>query len=104
VGPSFVIERFEFLYKNEWRFRAFKGLVTFLTGPAGSGKSTGAESLLYALGLTKIVSYVVITSWAVHGAGYVELDCSGRVVGDRGAADPTVEGASAGRRDAGHTG
>ncbi|MFE2038603.1 hypothetical protein ACFXBB_36355 [Streptomyces scopuliridis] len=53
MGPSFVIERFEFFYKNEWRFRAFKGLVTFLTGPAGSGKSSGAESLLYALGLTK---------------------------------------------------
>ncbi|WP_055558240.1 hypothetical protein [Streptomyces sp. NBRC 110028] len=53
MGPSFVLERFEFLYKNEWRYRAFKGLVTFLTGPAGSGKSTGAESLLYALGLTK---------------------------------------------------
>ncbi|MFF8572714.1 hypothetical protein ACF07F_35280 [Streptomyces sp. NPDC015237] len=53
MGPSFVIERFEFLYKKQWRCRTFKGLVTFLTGPAGSGKSTGAESLLYALGLTK---------------------------------------------------
>lgn len=27
------------------------------------------------------------------------VDCSGRVVGDRGAADPAVEGAAAGRRD-----
>ncbi|MGW8569814.1 hypothetical protein [Streptomyces niveus] len=53
MGPSFVIERFEFLYKNQWRFRAYTGLVTFLTGPSDSGKSTGAESLLYALGLTR---------------------------------------------------
>ncbi|MDQ0710626.1 hypothetical protein QFZ55_000078 [Streptomyces luteogriseus] len=33
----------------------------------------------------------------------VELDCSGRAVGDREAADPTIEGAAAGRRNAGHT-
>ncbi|WP_332840708.1 integrase core domain-containing protein [Streptomyces malaysiensis] len=39
---------------------------------------------------------------APTGAGYVELDCSGRLVGDRRAADPTVEGAAAGRRNAGH--
>ncbi|MFD5163480.1 helix-turn-helix domain-containing protein [Streptomyces hawaiiensis] len=38
-----------------------------------------------------------------YGAGYVELDCSGRAVGDREAADPTIEGAAAGRRNAGHT-
>ncbi|MFD0655377.1 helix-turn-helix domain-containing protein [Streptomyces malaysiensis subsp. malaysiensis] len=50
----------------------------------------------------KTVSYVVIARWAVYGAGYVELDCSGRLVGDRRAADPTVEGAAAGRRNAGH--
>ncbi|MFF1316220.1 hypothetical protein ACFVZL_36190, partial [Streptomyces sp. NPDC058320] len=31
----------------------------------------------------KTVSYVAIGRWAVHGAGYVELDCSGRAVGDR---------------------
>ena len=51
---------------------------------------------------TKTVSYVGAARWARHGAGYVELDCSGRAVGDRGAADPAVEGAAAGRRDAGH--
>ncbi len=34
-----------------------------------------------------------------HGAGYVELDCSGRAVGDREAADPAVESAAAGRGD-----
>lgn len=50
----------------------------------------------------KTVSYVVIARWAVYGAGYVELDCSGWAVGDREAADPTVEGAAAGRWDAGH--
>ncbi|MGW1656187.1 hypothetical protein [Streptomyces atratus] len=50
----------------------------------------------------KTVSYVVIARWAVHGAGYVELDCSGRAVGDCEAADPAVEAAAAGRRDAGH--
>ncbi|MFF1706545.1 hypothetical protein, partial [Streptomyces sp. NPDC058252] len=32
---------------------------------------------------TKTVSYVVIARWSVHGAGYVELDCSGRLVGSR---------------------
>lgn len=52
MGPSFVIERCEYLYKNQWRYRPFKGLVTFLTGPAGSGKSSGVESLLYPLGST----------------------------------------------------
>jgi hypothetical protein len=51
----------------------------------------------------KTVSYVVIARWAVYGAGYVELDCSGRAVGDRRAADPTVEGAATGRRNAGHS-
>jgi hypothetical protein len=53
------------------------------------------------LGL-KTVSYVAMGRWVRHGAGYVELDCSGRAVGDRGAADPSVEGAAAGRRHAGH--
>ncbi|MEU8858818.1 hypothetical protein AB0C48_29715, partial [Streptomyces sp. NPDC048556] len=32
----------------------------------------------------KTVSYVGLARWARHGAGYVELDCSGRAVGDRG--------------------
>ena len=50
----------------------------------------------------KTVSYVVIARWTVYGAGYVELDCSGRAVGDRRAADPTVEGAATGRLNAGH--
>lgn len=35
------------------------------------------------------------------GAGYLELDFSGRAVGDHEAADPTVEGAGAGRWGAG---
>ncbi len=50
----------------------------------------------------KTVSYVVRRRWSRYGAGYVELDCSGRVVGDRGAADPSVESAAAGRWNAGH--
>jgi hypothetical protein len=41
--------------------------------------------------------------WCNAAAGYVELDCSGRAVGDRRAADPTVEGAATGRRNAGHS-
>ncbi|MEW2291017.1 hypothetical protein [Streptomyces sp. NPDC047841] len=52
--------------------------------------------------LPKTVSYVVIARWAVYGAGYVRLDCSGRAVGDREAVDPTAEGAATGRRNAGH--
>lgn len=36
----------------------------------------------------KTVSYVGRARWAEHGAGYVELDCSGRAVGDRGALIP----------------
>lgn len=51
---------------------------------------------------SKTVSYVVIGRWARYGAGYMELDCSGWAVGDREAADPAVEGAAAGRRNAGH--
>ncbi|MFJ2913560.1 hypothetical protein ACIO8F_30030 [Streptomyces sp. NPDC087228] len=50
----------------------------------------------------KSVSYVGLARWAGHGAGYVELDCSGRAVGDREAAGPAVEGAAAGRWNAGH--
>ena len=50
----------------------------------------------------KTVSYVVISRWSVYGAGCVELDCSGRAVGDREAADPTVEGAATGRRHTRH--
>jgi hypothetical protein len=53
--------------------------------------------------MPKTVSYVVIARWVVHGAGYVELDCSGRAVGDRRTADPTVQGPAAGRGNAGHT-
>jgi hypothetical protein len=49
--------------------------------------SIGALSLAVARDagceVAKTVSYVVIARWAVHGAGYVELDCSGRAVGDR---------------------
>jgi hypothetical protein len=52
---------------------------------------------------TYTVSYVVVGRWSSHGEGYVELDCAGRAVGDREAADPAVEGAAAGRWNAGHT-
>jgi hypothetical protein len=52
--------------------------------------------------LTKTVSYLVRRRWSVYRAGYVELDCSGRAVGDREAVDPTVEGAASGRRNSGH--
>ncbi|MFI1712256.1 winged helix-turn-helix domain-containing protein [Streptomyces litmocidini] len=41
--------------------------------------------------------------WGRRGAGYVELDRPGRVVGDREAADPALSGAAAGWRDAGRT-
>lgn len=44
----------------------------------------------------KTVSYVVRRRWTEHGPWYVELDRSGRAVGDRGAADPTVQGAGEG--------
>jgi hypothetical protein len=48
------------------------------------------------------VSYVVITRWSVHGAGYVELDCSGRLVGARQAVDSGGPGAAARWRDPEH--
>ncbi|MHC3455927.1 hypothetical protein [Streptomyces prasinus] len=70
-----------------------------------AGDREGAE-ILYrqaaADGDPKTVSYVGLARWVGHGAGYVELDCSGRAVGDREAADSTVQGAATGRRDAGH--
>ncbi|MEN2424372.1 hypothetical protein AABB02_40510 [Streptomyces rimosus] len=52
MGPSFLIEKFEFLRGGVWHVRPFKGLVTFLVGPSKSGKSTAIEALLYPLGLT----------------------------------------------------
>ncbi|MGW1988354.1 hypothetical protein ACWCPJ_38940, partial [Streptomyces collinus] len=56
-----------------------------LHGPPGAGvlKRRAQVRIRDGIGF-KTVSYVVIARWAVHGAGYVELDCSGRVVGDRG--------------------
>lgn len=49
------------------------------------------------------VSYVVrLGSTVQPGSGEVELNCSGRAVGDSEASHPSVEGAAAGRRDAGH--
>jgi hypothetical protein len=51
VGPSFVIERLEFLRGDVWFARYFRGLVTFLVGHSKAGKSTALEALLYPLGL-----------------------------------------------------
>ncbi|MER7108792.1 hypothetical protein [Streptomyces sp. NPDC000229] len=52
MGPSFVIEKLEFRRGEVWQVRYFKGLVTFLVGHSGAGKSTALEALLYPLGLT----------------------------------------------------
>ncbi|WP_032769645.1 hypothetical protein [Streptomyces sp. CNS654] len=52
MGPSLVIERFEFQRGGVWYARYFKGLVTFLVGHSKAGKSTAVEALLYPLGLT----------------------------------------------------
>ncbi len=52
MGPSFVIEKLEFQRGEVWQVRYFKGLVTFLVGHSGAGKSTALEALLYPLGLT----------------------------------------------------
>ncbi|MEU7640781.1 hypothetical protein [Streptomyces sp. NPDC039016] len=51
MGPSFVIEKFEFQRGEIWYARSFKGLVTFLVGHSKAGKSTALEALLYPLGL-----------------------------------------------------
>ncbi|MCX4820240.1 single-stranded DNA-binding protein [Streptomyces sp. NBC_01142] len=53
-------------------------------------------------GMTKTVSYVVITRWVIHGAGYVELDCSGRLMGARQAVDSGGTSATAGRWNTEH--
>ncbi|MGA5059223.1 hypothetical protein ACPB99_17540 [Streptomyces pseudogriseolus] len=52
MGPSLVIERFEFQRGGVWYARYFKGLVTFMVGHSKAGKSTAVEALLYPLGLT----------------------------------------------------
>ncbi|MFD8916078.1 hypothetical protein [Streptomyces sp. NPDC059575] len=52
MGPSFVIEKLEFQRDQVWQVRYFKGLMTFLVGHSGAGKSTALEALLYPLGLT----------------------------------------------------
>ncbi|MER7048911.1 SMC family protein [Streptomyces jumonjinensis] len=51
MGPSFVIERFEFQRGDVWYVRRFRSPVTFLVGHSKSGKSTALEALLYPLGL-----------------------------------------------------
>ncbi|MFJ5850784.1 hypothetical protein [Streptomyces sp. NPDC092903] len=52
MGPSIVIEKLEFQRDEGWQVQYFRGLVTFLVGHSGAGKSTALEALLYALGLT----------------------------------------------------
>ncbi|WP_159107526.1 P-loop NTPase family protein [Streptomyces rubrogriseus] len=52
MGPSFVIEKLEFQRGDVWLARFIRGLVTFLVGHSGAGKSTALEALLYPLGLT----------------------------------------------------
>jgi hypothetical protein len=80
---------------------AFYGTWQPPTGPSGVRDIPPGPFVLQCKH-TKTVSYVVIARWAVYGAGYVELDCSGRAVGDREAVDPAVEGAATGRRNARH--
>jgi hypothetical protein len=50
----------------------------------------------------KTVSYVVRRTLFRYGAGNVELDRAGRLVGDRQATDSGAEDTAAGRRDAEH--
>ncbi|MEU6482021.1 hypothetical protein ABZ858_35140 [Streptomyces sp. NPDC047017] len=52
MGLSFVIEKLEFQRGDVWQVRYIKGLVAFLVGHSGAGKSTALEALLYPLGLT----------------------------------------------------
>ncbi|MFJ2170386.1 hypothetical protein [Streptomyces griseofuscus] len=52
MGLSFVIEKLEFQRGDVWQVRYIKGLVAFLVGRSGAGKSTALEALLYPLGLT----------------------------------------------------
>ncbi|WP_178379079.1 hypothetical protein [Streptomyces sp. NBRC 110465] len=51
MGPSVVVEKLEFQRDEVWRVQYFRGLVTFLVGHSGAGKSTALEALLYPLGL-----------------------------------------------------
>ncbi|MEU7489606.1 hypothetical protein [Streptomyces sp. NPDC042319] len=88
MGPSFVIDKFEFLRGGVWHVRPFKGLVTFLVGHSKSGKSTAIEALLYPLGhqQVRLVFRIAGTRWQATRSGpdaraRVELknldDCSG---------------------------
>lgn len=52
MGPSFVIEKLAFQRGSVWQVRFIRGLVTFLVGHSGAGRSTALEALLYPLGLT----------------------------------------------------
>ncbi|MEU7646361.1 hypothetical protein [Streptomyces huasconensis] len=52
MGPSVVMEKLEFQRGEDWHVQYLRGLVTFLVGHSGAGKSTALEALLYALGLT----------------------------------------------------
>jgi hypothetical protein len=48
---------------------------------------------------SKTVSYVVRRTLTRYGAGNVELDRAGRLVGDREAADPGATNTTTGRRN-----
>ncbi|MFE5958077.1 hypothetical protein [Streptomyces rubiginosohelvolus] len=46
------MEKLEFQRDEVWHVQYLRGLVTFMVGHSGAGKSTALEALLYALGLT----------------------------------------------------
>ncbi|MER5747094.1 hypothetical protein ABT097_27970 [Streptomyces sp. NPDC002225] len=62
MGPSFVIEKLEFQRGDVWQVRFIKGLVAFLVGHSGAGKSTALEALLYPLGLTTATIMPVVSA------------------------------------------
>ena len=78
------------------------GGVLVLSGAGISTEQCMDGSNLTPWPMTWTVSYVVSRTLTRYGAWNVELDRAGRVVGDREAVDPSVEGAAAGWRYAGH--
>lgn len=99
MGPSVTVECVRFLRDGQWRERRFSGLVTFLTGPAGIGKSTPLEAIFYVLGLDsvavmpevrsceslQVVMRVAGMRWSAtrHGSGGSQVEFSNLDEGSR---------------------
>ncbi|MDX3434387.1 hypothetical protein PV664_36840, partial [Streptomyces sp. ME01-18a] len=98
LGGDWILSDNEWIWRGDLWFYVWNHHVQlpeeFLERVRGIEYRPLAKNEPQLVEIAKTVSYVGRARWARHGAGYVELNCSGRAVGDRRAADPAVEGAA----------